>query len=475
MAEIVFPITTAPGARAGEGGGRLINCYAEKLSGEARTRYARRRSPGLRLMATTAEVGCRGLHFYNGVLYAAMAEKLYKVELSGSTYSVTELGGLSGIERVTFARNNKTPVADIICTTEDDTYVVTSGSAPTSLADADLPAAATVDFLDGYFIWAIRDGRYFVSGLNATTVSSLDFGTATSVKGGLYTAKGFGEQLLLMGPSGIEIWQNAGNATGTPFSRVSVIPRGLASTYAVAGNEEGFQTLIFVGDDNAVYMLNGGYTPQRVSSPDLERLIQAVSDKNDIDVTVAASSGHMWAFVTGPTWTWCFEVNTGLWHERESFNQSRFRAVCSVRAFNDKWVFGDRDTGDLWILDDDYFKEGTTPLPMAVVSAPTNDFPNRTAVPRADFDVIVGMGLTSGEQPIETDPVCLVSWSDDGGNTFGNPLVRDLGPVAAHQTKVTVNRTGTTGRYGRVWKFEVSDPVYVSLLRGTMDAEARAR
>jgi len=475
MAEIIFPITTSPGARAGEGAGRLINCYAERLTDGARAQYARRRAPGLRLIATTEEVGCRGLHYFNGVLYAAMAETLYKVTLSGSTYTVTELGDLSGTGRVTFARNNKAPVPDIICTTEDDTYTVTDSGAPASLGDGDLPAAATVDFLDGYFIWAIRDGRYFVSGINDKTVNALDFGKAESRPGGIYTAKAFGEQLLLMGPNSIEVWQNAGNATGTPFSRVSVIPRGLASTFAVAGNEDGFQVLAFVGDDNAVYLLTGGYTPQRISSPDLDRLIQAVTDKTTIDVTVGSTSGHMWVFVTGPTWSWCFEVNTGLWHERESFNQSRFRGVCSVRAFNDRWVIGDRDTGDLWILDDEYFKEGTTPLVMQITSGPTNDFPNKTAVPRADFDFVVGMGLTSGEEPIETDPVCLISWSDDGGATFGNPLIRELGGVAEHKQTVTVNRTGTTGRYGRVWKVQVPDPVYASLLRGTMDADPRAR
>lgn len=475
MAEVAFPITTAPGARPGEGAGRLINAYAEKLQGGARAQYARRRAPGLRRIATAAEVGCRGLHFYNGVLYAAMAETLYKVTVSGSTYTVTELGELTGTDRVTFARNNKTPVPDIICTTADDTYTVTDSGAPTSLGDGDLPSAATVDFLDGYFIWAIRDGRYFVSGINETTVDALDFGKAESRPGGIFTAKAFGEQLILMGPNTIEFWQNAGNATGTPFSRVSVLTRGLASAFAVAGTEDGFALLTFVGDDNAVYMLTGGYTPQRISSPDLERLIQSVDDKTQVDVTVAVSSGHMWVFVSGPTFTWCYEVNSGLWHERESFNKARFRAVCSVRAWDGKWVFGDRETGDIWMLDDNYAREGDDPLVMTVISAASNDFPNRAAINRVDFEAIVGQGLVTGEQPIETDPVCLISWSDDGGATFGNPVMRPIGGVAQHKTIISVNRTGTVTPYGRAWKIEVSDPVYISWLRGVMNPDPRSR
>ena len=40
-----------------------------------------------------------------------------------------------------------------------------------------------------------------------------------------------------MGLGTIEVWQNTGNPVGFPFSRVTVIPRGLAGPSAVAGFE----------------------------------------------------------------------------------------------------------------------------------------------------------------------------------------------------------------------------------------------
>jgi hypothetical protein len=472
MADIIFPNSTSPGARPGEGAGRLINAYAEKLDDGARSPFARRRVPGLTSLASTGIIGCRGLHHYNGTLYVAQADRLVKVTMSGAFFIVTDLGALAGTGRVTFARNNKSPVPDILCTTENDTYVVHDASAPTSLGDGDLPQALTVDFMDGYFIWPIRDGRYFVSGVNDTTVSALDFGKAESHTGGLYRAVAFGELLYLPGPSAIEVWQNAGNATGSPFSRAAVIPRGILSSFAIAGNEYGFSALIFVSDDNGVYRLDGGYQPTKISSPDLDRLIANTTDKTLIDVTVAITEGHQWATVTGPNFSWEYELGTGLWHERASYLDNHWRGVCSVQAFGG-WVIGDRLTDKVWLLDPNEQTEGGAPLVMSAISLPAVGFPNRIAVARADFDIIVGQGKAAGEEPIETDPVCLISWSDDGGNTFGTPLKRSLGRLAKHKTPVTINRAGMSSRYGRVWKIDISDPVYASVLSGTMDAAGR--
>lgn len=475
MPEIALPITTAPGERPGEGAGRLINVFAEKLGGGARSGYARRRAPGLRAMAVSEFVGMRGMIYDgNGTLYIAQAERLLTVTVVMGEFVVTDIGDLPGTGRVTFARNNKAPVADILCVTEDDVFEITSSAPPTSLGDGDLPNPLTVCFIAGYFVFAIRDGRVFFSGINDITINPLDFGKAENRPGGILGAFPYGEMLLLCGPSSIEVWQNAGNATGSPFSRAAVIPRGIAGTFAIAGFEDGFATVAFVGDDNAVYLLTGGYTPTRISSPDLDRLIEAVADKSTIDVTVGITAGHNWIAVTGPTFTWVYEVGTGLWHERESYGLPRWRAVCSALAFGG-WVMGDRLTGQVWMLDGTLAAEGNEPLVWSVISQPASGFPNRVAIPRADFDFIVGQGKVAGSEPIETDPVVMISWSDNGGASFGVPLQRKLGRLAKYQNRVSVNRTGLAGPYGRVWRLDIADPVFVSLLSGWMDGEGRSR
>lgn len=475
MPEIIFPITSAPGERPGEGAGRLINAYAEKLQDGARATFVRRRAPGLRAMAVSEHVGMRGMHYHNGILYIAQAERLSKVEIVLGAFVVTDIGALPGTKRVTFARNNKAPVPDILCVTENDVYVITPSAPPASLGDGDLPQPLTVCFLAGYFIFAIRDGRFFFSGINATTINALDFGKAESRTGGILNAVPYGEMLLVCGTTFFEFWQNAGNATGSPFSRASTFAGvGLASTFAIAGFDDGFSNIVFVGSDNGVYTFSGGYTPTRISTPDLDRLIEAVADKTLIDVTVGVTAGHNWVAVTGPTFSWVYEVSTGLWHERSSYEETNWRALCSAMAFGG-WVMGDRYTGQVWMLDAKAQREGTEPLVVSLISQPASGFPSRIAIPRADFDFIVGQGLVAGEEPIETDPVVLISWSDDGGESFKVPVQRALGPLAKRRTRVTVNRTGMTGPYGRVWKLDISDPVYCGLLTGNMDTDPRSR
>lgn len=127
------------------------------------------------------------------------------------------------------------------------------------------------------------------------------------------------------------------------------------------------------------------------------------------------------------------------------------------------------------MLDANAMTEGANALVMQVISLPALGFPNRVAISRADFDFIVGQGLVTGLDPIEVDPVCLISWSDDGGATFGTPLKRNLGRLANYRTRITINRAGMAGPYGRVWKIEVADPVYVSVLAGAMDGALKSK
>lgn len=477
MVAITFPNSTSPGNRPGESSGRLINCFAAKLDDGARNSYARRRSPGLVQLVDTTKLIGRGAHFYNGILYVAQTDTLSKVYIDGMTglFTTSVLGSLPGGKRVTFARNNKAPVPDILCVTENDVYVVVDNAPPTSLGEGDLPQPISVTFIDGYFIFTIRDGRFFFSALNDTTVSALDFGKAESRPGGLFNGVAYGEQLLLGGPAAIEIWSNAGNATGSPFSRTTVIEKGLLETFAISGFEDGFSTIVFVGDDNAVYRLDGGYAPTRISNDDLDTLISGVPDKTTIDVNVSVVQGRAWATVTGPNFSWSYDTSTQLWHERKSYLKPHWRAVASVKAFSGDWAALDRETGSVWQIDGNAMKEGDRPLVMAAQSLPMAAFPNRQVFPRVDFDVTVGQGLVTGDQPIDTDPVCLIRWSDDGGVTWSEPLTRKLGPIGKYNTPVSVNRTGQAGRYGRVWEISMSDPVYVAVLGGSTDVVGLSR
>ena len=471
MPEIIFPLSSAPGQGKQESGGRLINAYTEKLADNARAKTVRRRCPGLALLEeddTYSHV--RGFHFSNDILYVVMDERLLKLTVSGSTYTLASIGALSGTTPVTFAQNNEdTP--SIVAVTENGAFDVTDTSAPSAFAAPALPQPNSVSAIGGYLVFTTLFGEIWATGLNVTTIATDSFTTAQQRSDGLLRGITFRNEFFAFGQTSIEVYTNAGTSP-FPLAYSTAIPRGLKGQWCVAGQQEGWSNeLIWIGDDNRVYQLNG-YKPVPVSTHDVERDIEAITDADEIEACVYMHGGHAIWSISSLTWTWEYNLTTGQWHERQSYLDTRWRASQTVKAF-DQWIAGDQETGKLFTIDEDEEEEGGNPMVWTVESAPSSAFPGRVAIPRMDFDFEVGVGRVGGTQPIETDPKVRISWSDNGGASFSSPVIRELGKQSQWRTTVSVNRTGMTGQKGRIVRLEVSDPVRVALYGGTMVAEGR--
>ena len=85
---------------------------------------------------------------------------------------------------------------------------------------------------------------------------------------------------------------------------------------------------------------------------------------------------------------------------------------------------------------------------------------------RLDLDILAGVGAASGVSPIKADPQVLVSWSHDGGVSFGSPVFRGVGSQGAYKRMVRVNRLGTASAKGLQIKIEMSDPRPFSFFGG---------
>lgn len=469
MVAISFPITTSPGMRPSEGAGRLINCFSEPMGQGGRASAVRHRSPGLVNFGTTARSGCRGFIEVAGTLYAAFGSHLEKFTSAGG--ASTNVGALNGTKKGFFARNNAATPDKVFVDPDGNIYTFTP-SATTSGFDADLPAPNSVTSLDGYLVFTIGDGRCFATDLNSTSVNALSFGKAEAKPDGLVRGVAWGSKLLLCGTLTIEVWVDQG-LSPFPFARSEVIPRGLAGPYAITGFEDGFSKGIFwIGDDNAVYRLDG-YTPTKISPPDLDGLIEAIADKSDLEMCSYISRGHAFIEISSPTWTWVFNANNEKWHERAKYLGARSRISNSYYAFS-KWLCGDTETGNVQQIINTAQDEVGSPLVCEVWSAPVQKFPARVRVATAWFDFSVGVGNAEGLDPIATDPKVEISWSDDGGETWSTPRIRKLGRQAVGLTRIRVNQCGVSGSQGRIWKVAMSDPVHFGLIGGEMSAELRA-
>lgn len=468
--EIPFPLSSAPGRYPGEGAGRLTNCYAEALGKEATSPAVWRRVSGLKNEALAGFIGYRGFLEVNGLVFAVVGQRMVTIASDGT---VTDVGVVAGTKKVFMARNNKTPDPDKVLVTENGAFVFTSASI-IAYPDADLPQPVSVSFQDGYFFFPIADGRIFGSDLNDTAVNALNVATAESKPDGLVHAIAFNGQEIFFGAYSAEFWVDTANPPPAfPYSRSATLSRGLVASTAIAGHENGFggTALIWVADDNTVVRLNG-YAAEKISPPDLDHLIEQVMDKTTLEAMVYVSGGHPKWVLSSNTWTWEFDLGTQKWNERYSFGLSRWRATQSVWAFG-KWLVGDTQSGEVFSVDASIYKEGVNALRYRLESGPVQNFPERTRVARVDFDFATGVGNAAGTTVPETDPVVDISWSDDGGSTWTDPIQRPLGKQGKYFSRITVYNCGLSGARGRRWRLDVSDPVYVGLTRGVQSDQLR--
>lgn len=470
--QIIFPASTAPSINPAENGGRLINAYAEKAPDGSRSKVIIRRAPGLDEAFTVGSGAHRGALLVGTVLYVINGAAAYTVTKAGGLYTVTALSGtIGGSGPVFMAHNMRSPTNQILITHSAGMSQIV-GSAISSFSDSDLPSILMITYQDGYFFLPSAFGRAYASDLNDDEFNELSYTTAEAAPDGLVSIVPFRRDILMMGAYSTEFWSNVGNATGFPYDRGPVLTIGLFGIYAVAGFEPGFPgPLIWVGNDGVCYQLNG-YAPTRVSTPHLERLIADITDRTTLKASVYMAAGHAFWSLKSPDWTFVYDLSTGEWHERASYGRDNWRGAFTINAF-DEWLVFDDASAVVYRVNERSRREAGGPLVWEVRSSQQHNFPARTAIDRASFDFIVGVGIDRGITPIETDPQVSISWSDDGGRTFRNALLRGLG-TQGEQVSIDIWRTGLSGRVGRQWRLQVSDPVEVSLIGGSMFGEMRS-
>lgn len=469
MANIVFPPSSAPGLRPQESGGRLINAYGDKAPVGAPSQIIHRRSPGLRRVAiNNSFVHTRGFLDIGSEALWILDNRVLKFD---SAFIVSDIGGLSGTKPVTVAHNNKA-VPDIVAVTENGCFNLFSASPPTSFADPDLPASPTsvCDF-DGYFIWSFGDGSIYASDLNSVNVSALSF----NVEQNLFVRRvvRYAGRLYAFGDKWTAVYRDAGT-TPFPLAREVTIPRGIVGTHAVAGWEAGWANeLIWAGDDFIVYKLNG-YTPVPISTDDVSRAIQEAilaGERDFIEAFVYMfGNSAFWVLTCHDRWTWEYNLSTGEWNERISYNRNGWKGMKSLRMF-DRWLIGDQFTGELYEVSGEYFLEGVDPLIWHVESGVLHSFPSGIAIPRASFYFTTGVGSFSGGV---ADPKIEISWSLDGGYTYGAPVIRKLGGPGQTRSHPYVLNCGLSKGQGVRYRLRISDPVHVGLMGGVVDPDPRA-
>lgn len=480
--DIPWPLSSAPGASPQESAGRLINVSAEPLGAEHPDKVVWRRRPGLTSFTDTTLTSFRG----NGILvnnlaYLAVGGKVINVNAAGV---VVQSGNLAGNPaKAQFARNNAaTP--DIQCVVPGEgAFTVTAGAVTAFTGGGNLPSPNSICSQDGYFFYGIGDNRVFAAGPNTTTVNANTFTTVQSRStGNLLRVVPYKGLLFCFATKFLEVYNNTANAfPAFPYSRLSVLDVGLFGRNAIAGFEDGIGNMHWVGpgaEGLGVYRIAGGAEATKVSPPDLDRLIRAVGEANadTLEAFCYEADGKNFWVLSAPTWTWELNLNTGKWNERDSFLAGlfgRWRASGSINAFG-KWLVGDMLTSKLNYVDPTTHQEVLGPMRFRMESGPCSKFPTSTAIARADFNFVTGVGKSSGATPNAREPNVAISASRNGGVNWDNPRIRALGPAANSKRRVYVTNCGQAGAQGARWRMDITDEVYSAFMGATMSADPRA-
>ncbi len=377
------------------------------------------------------------------------------------------LGGVPTDGPVYMARNRRSPAPEIGIVSDGLYFVIdTLTDTLTQNTDLDLPPASSIAVLDGYFILPGYGSKWFISGADdATQIDGLDFASAEASPDDIVRAIDFNRDLWLMGERTIEVWRSG--ATGDfPFARSAVIELGCLAPGSVAKLEE---ALVWVADDGTVRLSDGGYGGRRISTHAVERSITDEPDKAGMTSTSWVEDGHFFYVLNGTNFSWQFDLvapQGAEWAERESYGLNRWR-IATVVEFNGALIAGDYTNGKLYTMSDAYDDEAGTDLVCTTQTPPVHAWPDGLIFDALHLDVIPGAGLNSTATE-DQDPAMLISWSNDGGQSWSAERSVKVGKQGQTQTRVKTTRLGMTRRNARTFRFRMSAKVS----RGIMGASA---
>lgn len=431
------------------GAQRCVNLYPEVNPQDSPAPLTFYGTPGLKLWSTVPGDGPVRLQYVssNEVLFVVRGQKLYRFNAVDSSWvELATLGSDSGPmcaadngQVAVFVDGSPTaPVIDL--KTFDASLMVGDG----------WYGADFVYFINGRFVFNKPDTQQFYwTGLYTTVLDPLDFASAEGSPDMVVSMIVDHLELWLFGPNSIEIFYDSGEADA-PFTRMqgAFNEVGCAAPHSVNRLDN---TIFWLGRDrnggSVVYRAQN-YQPARVSTHALEWEIATYGKVDDAISLTYQQDGHAFYMLTFPSAkkTWCYDVATNLWHEREyrlsSNERTRHRANCHA-YFDGMNLVGDFENGKIYQLDiDTYTDDGTEIMRLKdfahMVSSGYRQFFRKFVL---DCQVAVGNGGTS--KPGEPDPEVWLSWSDNGGNTWSSTLVHRLGKIGEFWQRVQWNQLGS--------------------------------
>ena len=439
---------------------RCVNLYLVPMETAAKSQFILQSVPGLVLLAALGGV-IRGVFVAGNRMFAVVGSNLRELYADGTSVSRGTLVTSTGAVDMEYG------TTQLVIVDGANGYVLTlSSNAFAQITDPDWPGADSVGYLDGFFVLTRQTSQqaYVTAIDNAAAIDALDFASAESNPDKITAHVVSHREVVYLGERTIERWFNAGGAD-YPFARDAAATAEIGCL--APGSVVTLDNAIFwIGRDvngSGIVFRDVDRQPSRVSNIGVEEALQSSTNLSAATAYTYQMGGQSFYCINAPglTATWCYEVASGAWHERcdlDGFGQFAAHRVTHM-AFLAGVQYAFDAAGNWYRVDRTEYTFDGDPIKRTRIS-PNDVTPS---LERKFFSQFV-LDCTAGESAQGDEPVIELSWSDDGGYTWGDPVAMPYGPVGVYHPRIVWRRLGSAR--DRVWRVDFDGNAPFAIISG---------
>lgn len=447
---------------------RRLNCYFDLRKDGDKTRVAVYGTPGLSEAFTLSGVA-RGLLGTSSGLYAVCVDQFQSLDAVGNIVGSGTLRTANGYVAM------DSSASQVVIVDGTSGYVWNGSTLATISSAGGFPfGARTVAFVGGFFV-AEQPGtqQFWVSDVfDGTTWDALALGSASLYSDTIVAVDALQGNLITFSARHTEFFQNVG-ASPNPFAGILSAAQeyGLAAIWSRAhvGNSICFVAANPQGGAQVCRLQ--GFQLTVISTPDLDWIINQMTDYTDAVGLAFVADGHPMYQVTFPTAdrTFVYDTLSGIWSERQTGTTSALatRHVANLSAvYAGTAYFASSASGKVYTQSPSvYTDDGQTIVREVITRHTTQDF-NVFGVDELYLDMQTGVGNAD-----IADPKLTIEVSHDGGNVWLTPREFSLGAQGEYGTRVIGRQWGACRDF--VARIRMTDPAPFVITEGAIKIRYR--
>jgi hypothetical protein len=435
---------------------RRLNCYYEVREDGDKTKIAVYGTPGSRLRFTVNTLLNKPLRAFFGTedaLYAVAHDQFYSLDSFGSALFSGTIGTASNQAEI--IENNN----DVVTVDGANGYLFRAGVL-TTLQGGFPNGARTITAVDGFFIAELPGTQqFYVSDeFDGETWDPLAFASASQYTDLIVAVDNLGGLLIPFSNQHFEVWQNVG-ATPQPFQPIksATSEYGLAAIYSRAHVDNSIIFLAQTRQGTVQFRRLQGTTAIKISTPDLDYIINRFSVKSDAVALSYQKDDHPMYQCTFPTAnrSFLFDCSTNMWGETQTGpSTTPTRQMGNLSAYYaGQTLVSDYRNGNVYELDEEYFSDNGEIIPREIVTRHVQEGFNVFGVDELYFDLETGVGIATGQG---SNPKIMIQVSKNNGRNFGVERWFNVGAQGKYLTRVNTRLWGSARDMS--WRLRYTEP-----------------